>query len=63
MKARITAELVVGRGLILKPGDEVDIAVFGEYADHLLRACAIVLVEPILAVVDAQTPDSPASLI
>jgi len=63
MKARITAEMVVGRGLVLLTGEVVDVAVFGEYADSLVRDSAIELVEPILAVVDPSQPNAPASLI
>lgn len=63
MKARITAEMVVGRGLVLLTGEVVDVAVFGDYTDFLLRDSAIELVEPILAVVDPPLPNPPASLI
>ena len=63
MKAKVTAEMIVGRGLVLQTGDEVDVSVFGRYAESLLRDNAIELVEPILAVVDAPYVDAPASLI
>ena len=63
MKVRITAEMVVGRGFVLHTGDEVELAVFGDYADFLIRDSAIELVEPILAVVEAPQPNSSASLI
>lgn len=63
MKARITAEMVVGRGLILQTGDEVDVEVFGDFAEFLLRDSAIVLVEPILAAVDPPQSDNPVRLI
>jgi hypothetical protein len=63
MRARITAEMVVGRGLLLRTDEVVDVAVFGDYVDCLVRDSAIELVEPILAVVDPPQPNPPASLI
>ena len=63
MKARIAAEMIVGRGLVLQSGEVVDLAVFGEYAEFLLHESAIELVEPILAVVETQKVDSTATLI
>jgi hypothetical protein len=59
MKARITAEMIVGRGVALVAGDEVDISIFGEYVDGLVRDSAIELLEPILGL--EQMPDSHSS--
>lgn len=55
--------MVVGRGLLLRTDEVVDVAVFGDYVDCLVRDSAIELVEPILAVVDPPQPNPPASLI
>jgi hypothetical protein len=63
MKVRITAEMVVGRGLVLHTGEVVDIAVFGEYADFLVRESAIELLEPIISLVDVPQHDTNARMI
>jgi hypothetical protein len=63
MKARITAEMIVGRGVLLLAGEEVDVKIFGEYVDGLVRNSAIELVEPILAVAETPENDQPARLI
>ncbi|HLK16115.1 MAG TPA: hypothetical protein VKT78_15020 [Fimbriimonadaceae bacterium] len=63
MKARITAEMIVGRGVLLMSGEEVEVSIFGDYVDGLVRDSAIELLEPILAVADGAESGSSAQLI
>lgn len=48
MHVRVVTDAIVGGGFFLIAGDQVELAVLGEFAEAMLRDGAIELVEPIL---------------